>query len=561
MSPFARSGLATAVAALALGVAPTGAGAAVSQVSVGAQAPDARQVREYYVSIEDPLPDSVGPHPRACDSIGYLRFRARGGPADPKKADAVVTLIPGFLGGASSFDQIARNVVRDAKARGKFVEVWAIDRRANCLEDHTGVDAAVREQDPRIAYDYYWGGREVDGKTFGGFKTAGDAAFVGKFGLERTVRDWNTVITTGLPGQKRRERKLICGGHSLGGPLTAAYASWDFDGDPATENDAGFRQCAGLVGLDTTLSLGGGASSPGPASGLGDLVGAGSPFVDVTPLSPETIQVPPIFGVGAFYAPDATGLSSALPSTPKLNAAQRALFSHDAVHFASGIPDIREFDLTNEVALAGVFDDNSNPVTILRASVGSVTGGPLYDKNFPAPDPTLALPQDTSATYRWQAYDEVGATGNPIELNDAGAPYTTRESEVSDLTQLARAMFQSPADFTEQYFPTRLLTEGFSADSGGFEDIRYDGPALKPGLLIQAGDSEGNAAAADEGPPVPGDAPPNDMPLSREVVLPGYNHLDVVAAARKQNDGRPEPSSRTLTNFTLRVVKAAAKGR
>jgi hypothetical protein len=51
------------------------------------------------------------------------------------------------------------------------------------------------------------------------------------------------------------------------------------------------------------------------------------------------------------------------------------------------------------------------------------------------------------------------------------------------------------------------------------------------------------------------------MPLSREVILPGYNHLDVVTAARKQNDGRPEPSSRTLTNFTLKVVKAAGKGR
>jgi hypothetical protein len=371
------------------------------------------------------------------------------------------------------------------------------------------------------------------------------------------MRDWNTVITTGLPGQKRRERKLICGGHSLGGPLTAAYSSWDFDGDPSTDKDAGYRQCAGLVGLDTTLALGGGASGGGPAAAIGDIVGTGSPFVDVTPLSPETIQVPPIFGVGAFYEPDATGLSSALPRTPKLDVAQRTLFSRDAAHFASGVPDIRDFTLTNEVALGGVFDDNSNPVSILRSSVGSVTGGPLADKNFPTPDPTLALPEDTSAAYRWVPYDEVGKDGAPIEPNDAGEPYTTRDSEVSDLTQLARTMFQSPADFTEQYFPTRLLVEGFTAETGGFEDIRYDGPAEKPGLLIQAGDSGGNAAMGDEGPPVPGEEPPNDMPLSREVILPGYNHLDVVTAARRQNDGRPEPASRTLTNFTLKVVKAA----
>ena len=132
---------------------PAGAAAAeVTETPVGSEAPDAKQVKESYVSIADPLPESVGPHPEACDSIGYLRFRSRRGPEESKRADAVVTLIPGFLGGASSFDQVARNVVRDAAARKKFVEVWAIDRRANCVEDHTGVDAAARGAgpDPRL---------------------------------------------------------------------------------------------------------------------------------------------------------------------------------------------------------------------------------------------------------------------------------------------------------------------------------------------------------------------------------------------------------------------------
>ena len=168
-----RRTLAPALALTALAVPPAGAAAAeVTETPVGSEAPDAKQVKESYVSIADPLPDSVGPHPEACDSIGYLRFRARRGPERSKRADAVVTLIPGFLGGASSFDQVARNVVRDAAARKRYVEVWAIDRRANCVEDHTGVDAAARERDPTLAYRYYWGGEEVDGKTFEGFKTA-----------------------------------------------------------------------------------------------------------------------------------------------------------------------------------------------------------------------------------------------------------------------------------------------------------------------------------------------------------------------------------------------------
>ena len=112
---------------------------AVTETPVDSVAPGAKQVKESYVSIADPLPDSVRPHPEACDSLGYLRFRSSRGPEDAKRADAVITLIPGFLAGAATFDQIARNVIRDAEKRGKHVEVWAIDRRANCLEDHHGV--------------------------------------------------------------------------------------------------------------------------------------------------------------------------------------------------------------------------------------------------------------------------------------------------------------------------------------------------------------------------------------------------------------------------------------
>ena len=94
-----------------------------------------------------------------------------------------------------------------------------------------------------------------------------DAQFLNEFGLERTMEDWYTVLRTGIPGQRRRARKVICGGHSLGGPLTAAFASWDFDGDPETTEDAGYSQCAGLVGLDTTLALGGSGGGGSAAAG------------------------------------------------------------------------------------------------------------------------------------------------------------------------------------------------------------------------------------------------------------------------------------------------------
>ena len=62
--------------------------------------------------------------------------------------------------------------------------------------------------------------------------------------------------------------------------------------------------------------------------------------------------------------------------------------------------------------------------------------------------------------------------------------------------------------------------------SGDLENLRYDGPSMKPILLIQAGDSDSNDAADDEGPTETGEKP-NDKDLSREAILPGYNHLDV----------------------------------
>ena len=160
------------------------------------------------------------------------------------------------------------------------------------------------------------------------------------------------------------------------------------------------------------------------------------------------------------------------------------LFSRDAAHFATGDPDIRDFNLTNEASLAGIFDDNSAPLSFLRSSVGHSVGGPLVDKNFPTPGGGfLALPEDPATPlYSWENYREVGAAGHPLELNDAGAPYTSREGEVSDMRQLARTLFEAPANFIEQYFPTRILTDvGRGRARGGFAELRYDGPVTAAG--------------------------------------------------------------------------------
>ena len=560
-SASVRAQVGALVALLAL---PAVAGAAPGRTEtvVRTPAPDARVVKESHVRLKAPMPESSPAHAEACDWISYLRFRHADGPRRSPRADAVLTLMPGIFAGGGSFDQVARHTIRRAAKRGRMIEVWGIERRSNCLEDHRGVRAGVKTGDPRVSFGYYFEGREVDGHTFPGFADEEEAAFLRDVGLAQTIEDWHTIITREIPSQRKRQRKLVCGGHSLGGPLTAALASWDFDGDAETTDDAGYNQCAAFVGLDTTVSLDG---SDGGGAGAGivtdAIAGSGaSPYVNAPPLTPETLLAPALIGVTAFQKPDEETIVTQLtPRGADWEVTQRLLFSRNAQDFATGSPSVRDFRVTNAAALAAIFDDNSSPVSIFRSSVGMYTDGPLVDKTFPAPDPTLAAPEEPHGPlYMWQNYSAVGANGAELELNDEGDPYTSRDSEVTDVRQLGRALYQFPANFIETYFPTRLVTDVAAMESGDrsgdLENLRHNGPSMKPILLVQAGDSDGNDAA-DEGPTQAGEKP-NDKELSREAILPGYNHLDVATAAWKQNDGRPEGSSRELARFILKLIRS-----
>jgi hypothetical protein len=541
---------------------PAAASAATSRKETAVRTPasDRGIVKESHVRVRAPMPESSPEHAEACDWVSYLRFRHAKGPRRSTKADAVLTMMPGIFAGGGSFDQVARNTIRRAAKRGRRIEVWGIERRSNCLENHVGVRAAVKSGDPRVSFGYYFSGREVDGKTFPGFADEEEAAFLRDVGLKQTIEDWHTIVTREIPSQRMRKRKLVCGGHSLGGPLTAALASWDFDGDPATTSDAGYEQCAAFVGLDTTVSVSGADGGGAGAALVTESVATSgaSPYVNAPPLTPKTLLAPALIGVHAFQQADEESIIPQLiPRDPEWDATQRALFARNPQEFVTGSPSPRDFRVTNASTLAAIFDDNSSGVSIFRASIGMYTGGPLVDKRFPAHDPTLAAPEEPHGPlYRWQTYERVGLAGLPLELNDEGDPYTSRDSEVTDLRQFARAVYQYPADFTEQYFPTRLVTD-FAAMEGGdrsgdLENLRHDGPSKRPILLVQAGDSDSNDAP-DSGPTVTGEKP-NGKKLSREAILPGYNHLDVATAAWRQNDGRPEGASQELARFLLAVT-------
>jgi hypothetical protein len=71
--------------------------------------------------------------------------------------DAIVVLIPGFEGGASTFAVLAESLARRAKQISMVFETWAIDRRSNQLEDTAGLELAERDQDPAIGLDFLFG--------------------------------------------------------------------------------------------------------------------------------------------------------------------------------------------------------------------------------------------------------------------------------------------------------------------------------------------------------------------------------------------------------------------
>ncbi|MEV0638322.1 hypothetical protein AB0I77_25935 [Streptomyces sp. NPDC050619] len=517
-------------------------------------------VSESVVRVKVPLPASFGARPAACDWLSYLRYRASDGPVASADADRILVAQPGILEGAGAFDSVARNTVARAAEQGSHIEFWALDRRSNCLEDRTGIASG----DQHTAVDYYYRGKRVDGRTFDGYVGNERLGWMAKLGIEQTVRDQYDLLAAELPDQGLRERKVLCGGHSLGGVVTGYFATADFDGNPATTADAGHNQCAGYFALDTTVStsladlsgsipddtnlpdigLGHGVVQAGLDSGLLPR-SLSAPVL----LNPETMTLLAIAGLGAARDPGGEAdLPSYLPANVNIDATNRFLFSEDTATFLTGKPAVKDFRLTNAAVLGALMDDNSVPLAFLQSSVGFFDGGPVVDKGFPVANggdqqPGLfgtaykAIPdRPHGPLYTWRDYDRVGDPDDPGYRSADGTPFTSAGKEVTGLQELARSLAEQPLDFTEQYFPTKLVTDIQLATSPQVKRlvVHPQGLTANPTLTVLAGD--GLLAGR-----IPSDLHP--------VVADGYQHLDVLTAAPVQNNGLPEPVSTNLARF------------
>jgi pimeloyl-ACP methyl ester carboxylesterase len=178
--------------------------------------------------------------PKKLDRVGVVKV-------GPSSALNVLVLEPGTSAGAAYFVPMAKALV----GRLKGWQVWAVERRENQLEDQTVLDQAkAGKASAQQLFDYYLG-FITNPNIAPHFQLIPDAsvAFAKQWGMRTTVEDLRRVIAAARKGGRR----VVLGGHSLGGSIVTAYATWDFNGR------AGVKDLAGLVYID-------GGSSPAPVT-------------------------------------------------------------------------------------------------------------------------------------------------------------------------------------------------------------------------------------------------------------------------------------------------------
>ena len=310
------------------GLALAGAAAAFALTATPAAA------RESVIAVATP----PAPGPAKFNQVTVHQF----GPASGKR---VLVLMPGTQGGAGDFTLDARYLVK----RVPGLQVWAIDRRTQALEDTSTFAAAENGQIPlHQAFDYYLNG--------GGFHFRGkdEDPYARDWGMAVALNDARAVVLRARAGGRR---KVVLGGHSLGASLTAAYAAWDFNGRP------GYRDLSGLVLIDGGLLGSFDAYDLAQAQKAVTDLQTSSPFLD-------------LLGIGL---PEAAGLFAeigGLYAEKEPTAPATTLQSYPLLPSQFNPP----FPVTNRALLGYAFDRDSSPAEL---GLLHINGGALAPSGSP----------------------------------------------------------------------------------------------------------------------------------------------------------------------------------
>lgn len=519
--------------------------------------------------------------PAGCNDVRFLRFKTRDSSDDAAQSDAAMLLVPGVLEGANGFEYIGRQLVYMAKVqRDKNIEVWAMDRRSNCLEDLRGMQAAEQAATVEAAEDlivgYYYGDLAIDGEAFAGFRSSRDMPYLIDFGMQQTTEDMYAIIRAMVPDSAVSRKKVFVGGHSLGGVHTSMFLSWDLDGHPSTTDDIGANRVAGAIGFDTDISpLSNPAAVISTYAPLADVILADTPvhsdagYRNVLRLMrngvlPKNIDIPALFSAEAIALPEAVGLLATkapdqesqvihrIPKSPELKSLFRFFHTRDGNNFAYG-PHLESFRYTNAAQVGLMFDDDFSILSFLQTSIGHLNGGavvkksPLvqFGRNIPLLKDLIAavsgpdqqfIAADAGPNrarlgqgplYGWANADEIGDADDPDYTDVSGRfKYTDVQDEMVRMEDFTRALHVGDTNLTEWYFPLRILIDIMAA--GKSYGPAYGIKALHPGKILEvptiifaAGDG---LALGRQGAAIPG------RPFQL-IVLPGQAHLDPLFAS------------------------------
>ncbi len=396
-------------------------------------------------------PSTRASTPETLNRVQVIRYRPDGAAGEPR---AVVVAMPGFLGGAGSFDALARALVKRGTAASEPVEVWVIDRRSNLLEDLRGMDAADALNNPEVAARYYLSNDvTVGGRAFAGYLTATDPAlsYMAEWGMATLVRDLRAVIDRVTDARHR----VVLLGHSLGATIVEAYAAWDFDGTPGYRTLAGLAMVDGVAGgteITEAQYLTAGVTAPGGfgSTNLATLRARGPYFTALPILGVQALVVSEITARRARLAPDAIVDDNA----------RDGLF-----RVLLGLSEVPR--MSNAAALGFAFDEASCPLGFARMSMGAPAGGALrMGANVFDPREMLTTPANGTDTFTWR--DATAVT--PAE-------FTSRIGA-------ANAWALTPTNFGEWYFPSRL-----SLDASAVGTLRYGASSwqVREGLRVMHG--------------------------------------------------------------------------
>jgi pimeloyl-ACP methyl ester carboxylesterase len=164
--------------------------------------------------------------PAKYDKVGVIKVGA-------KKAKNVLVFEPGTSAAAAYFVPLAKWITSTSRTW----QVWAVERRENLLDDQSVLNLGKQgKASSTEVFNYYLGWlADPSVKHHIQFVPDSTVEFAKDWGMNVAVQDLRIVIAAA----RKLGGKVVLGGHSLGGSVVTAYATWNFGGQPGAKGLAG----------------------------------------------------------------------------------------------------------------------------------------------------------------------------------------------------------------------------------------------------------------------------------------------------------------------------------